>query len=285
LVWFLLYCAYRKTASSVDIPFGLATVGENIFAFPGSKCSHPFCRQELAPGPRAPSRYCNGAPSVGHTAGMTNPWRARLERWFLPIARRSPLTPNQITIAALLLNLTAALLLALGTRDSRFFLAAPPLLILAGFMDALDGIVARERGLSSRFGDFLDHLADRLSDCFLFAGWAIGASVRIEIAVVAARGVAMIGYAGTQVEATFGIRRYEGLGRGEFVLALVALPVISYSLAILEILRTRFGPFTIPEYFAFLLAGFAALGVWQRVKLARSLSEDDRTNDAPSAVG
>lgn len=215
---------------------------------------------------------------------MTNPWRSRLERWLLPIARRSPLTPNQITITALLMNLTAALLLALGARDPRFFLAAPPLLILAGFMDALDGIVARERHLSSRFGDFLDHLADRLSDCFLFAGWAVGASVRVEIAVVASLGVAMIGYAGTQVEATFGVRRYDGLGRGEFVLALVALPVISYSLAILEILRTRFGPFTVPEYFALLLAGFAAIGVQQRVRLARTLSRRDEANDGPVAV-
>ncbi|MFA6955798.1 MAG: CDP-alcohol phosphatidyltransferase family protein [Thermoanaerobaculia bacterium] len=215
---------------------------------------------------------------------MTNPWRARLERWLLPIARRSPLTPNQITIAALILNLTAAFLLALGSRDARLFLAAPPLLILAGFMDALDGIVARERGLTSRFGDFLDHLADRLSDCFLFAGWAIGASVRIEVALIASLGVAMIGYAGTQVEATFGVRRYDGLGRGEFVLALVALPVISYSLAGLEIIRTRFGPFTVPEYFAVALACFAAFGVQQRVQLARSLAERERADETPRAV-
>lgn len=220
-----------------------------------------------------------------HTPDMTNPWRARLERWLLPIARRAPLTPNQITSAALAVNLAAALLLSQAARDPRLFLLAPPLLAIAGFMDALDGIVARERGLSSRFGDFLDHLADRLSDCFLFAGWAIGASVRIEITVVGAIAVAMTGYAGTQVEATFGVRRYDGLGRGEFVLALVALPLISYSLAILGVLTSPFGPLSIPEYAAAALAAFAALGVVQRVRLARRLAEGESARGTPGELG
>jgi archaetidylinositol phosphate synthase len=215
---------------------------------------------------------------------MTNLWRARLERWLLPLARRSPLTPNQITIAALLGNVAAAIVLAFGSRDPRCFIAAPPILVIAGFMDALDGIVARERGMNTRFGDFLDHLADRLSDCALFAGWAIGASVRIELAIVASLGVAMVGYAGTQVEATFGVRRYDGLGRGEFVLALVALPVFSYSLAMLGILTTRYGPLTIPEYLALGLAVFASIGVIQRVRLARSLSADEASKGRDAAV-
>ncbi|MBI2213418.1 MAG: CDP-alcohol phosphatidyltransferase family protein [Acidobacteria bacterium] len=206
---------------------------------------------------------------------MTNPWRDRLQRWLRPLARRSPLSPNQITIVALLANVTAAVILAFGGRNPLCFLAAPPFLAIAGIMDALDGLVARERGLSSRFGDFLDHLADRLSDCFLFAGWAVGAVVRIEIAIVATLGIAMVGYSGTQVEATFRVRRYDGLGRGEFVLALVALPIISYSLAVAGILTTQYGPLTIPEYLASALACATALGVIQRVRLAKALADED----------
>lgn len=206
---------------------------------------------------------------------MPNLWRVRLDRWLLPIARRSPLTPNQITVLALLINLTAAALLSLGAKRPSLFLVAPFLLAVAGIMDALDGVVARERGLSSRFGDFVDHLADRVSDCFLIAGWAIGASVRIEIAVVMALGVALTGYAGTQVEATFGVRSYEGVGRGEFVLALVSLPLISFSLASAGIMETSYGPFTIPEYLALTLTLFTGLGVIQRVRLARRLADGD----------
>ena len=210
-----------------------------------------------------------------HTSSVANPWRDRLERWLLPIARRSPLTPNQISVLALLINVAAAVVLSFGAVHPALFLVAPPLLAIAGLLDALDGIVARHRGLSSRFGDFVDHLADRVSDCFLIAGWTVGASVRIEIAILTTLGVALTGYAGTQVEATFGIRSYDGLGRGEFVLALVSLPVIAYTLASVGILETRFGPFSIPEYLALTLAVFTALGVMQRVRLARRLAADE----------
>ncbi|MGK2857014.1 MAG: CDP-alcohol phosphatidyltransferase family protein, partial [Thermoanaerobaculia bacterium] len=181
----------------------------------------------------------------------------------------------QISALALLLNIAAAVLLALAGWRPALFLAAPVLLAVAGILDAFDGIVARERGLSSRFGDFVDHLADRISDCFLIAGWAVGASVRIEIALVATLGVALTGYAGTQVEATFGTRSYEGLGRGEFVLALFTLPLISYTLASAGILDARFGPFTVPEYLALALALFTAVGIVQRVRLARRLADGD----------
>lgn len=215
---------------------------------------------------------------------MSNPWRDRLDRWLLPIARRSPLTPNQITVLALLINLTAAVLLGLGAKRPSLFLVAPFLLAVAGIMDALDGVVAREQGLTSRFGDFIDHLADRVSDCFLVAGWAVGASVRVEIAVVTALGVALTGYAGTQVEATFGVRSYEGLGRGEFVLALVSLPLISFSLASAGIMETSYGPFTIPEYLALALALFTGLGVIQRVRLARRLADGGSRPDAAAPV-
>jgi phosphatidylglycerophosphate synthase len=182
---------------------------------------------------------------------------------------------------ALLVNLLAAAFLWRGSSQPALFLAAPALLALAGLMDALDGIVARERGLASRFGDFVDHLADRFSDCFLVAGWALGASVRPEIALLATLGVALTGYAGTQIEATFGVRDYEGVGRGEFVLGLISLPLISYSLASAGILTIRFGVFTIPDYFALLLAAFTALGVSQRVRLARRLSTQEPRQDRP----
>ena len=43
-----------------------------------------------------------------------HPWRERLGRWFTPIARRSPLPPNAITVASLLLNLIATWLLVAG---------------------------------------------------------------------------------------------------------------------------------------------------------------------------
>ena len=72
-----------------------------------------------------------------------HPWRERLNRWFTPVARRLPLSPNTITLIALCLNLVAAVLLLLGTRHPALFLVAMIFVAIGGFADALDGVVAR----------------------------------------------------------------------------------------------------------------------------------------------
>lgn len=205
-----------------------------------------------------------------------HPWRERLNRWLEPLARRSPLSANGITVLALLLNLGAAVLLALGGKLPLLFIAAAFVLTAAGFLDALDGMVARQRNEGTRFGDFLDHLADRISDIALIAGWLIGSSVRMPIALVTLALVALTGYAGTQLEASFGRRTYEGVGRGEFILALFILPVASYLLVQTELIDHRIGGvLTIAESLALLLSLFAALSIAGRVRTAHDLRKGD----------
>ena len=76
------------------------------------------------------------------------------------------------------------------------------------------------------------------------------------------------GYAGTQIEATFGERKYDALGRGEFVLALVVFPIVSFILFTNEWAANRFGGATIAEWMSITLLAFALLGLMQRVVLA-----------------
>lgn len=205
-----------------------------------------------------------------------HPWRERLHRWLEPLARRSPLSANGITFLALLLNLSAAVLLAFGGRWPLLFLAAAFVLTAAGFLDALDGIVARQRNEGSPFGDFFDHLADRISDIALIAGWLIGSSVRMTIALVTIALVALTGYAGTQLEASFGRRTYEGVGRGEFILGLFILPVASYLLVETELIDDRIGGVvTVAESLALLLSLFAAMSIAGRVRTAHDLRKGD----------
>src|SRR5204863_7134314 len=129
---------------------------------------------------------------------------------------------NTITILALLLNIAAAYLLY-----RRFFLVAMAILVVAGFADAFDGIVARVQNKTSRFGDFLDHVADRISDTLLITGWLLGNEVWLPLAIASIIAVMLNGYIGTQLEATWGHRSYAEMGRGEFVLALVVYPIVS----------------------------------------------------------
>ena len=195
-----------------------------------------------------------------------HPWRDRLSRWFSPLARGCPLSPNTITILALLLNVAAAALLA-----RRWFPMAIVLIVFAGLADAFDGIVARVQGKETRFGDFLDHFADRVSDTLLTAGWAVGSGVRESLVVAAVIVTMLNGYVGTQIEATFRERNYESIGRGEFVLALIIFPLVSYILFRNGWDSMRGAGLTIAEWLAVVLIAFAILAIGQRLALARRL--------------
>lgn len=197
-----------------------------------------------------------------------HPWRDRLSRWFTPLAQRTPFSPNAITCGALLLNLMAASALLTGREYPLGFLLAIVLLAIGGLLDAFDGIVARAQNKASRYGDFLDHVADRVSDTFLAAAWMLANDIRVTIVVAGLIGVMLNGYIGTQIEATFGKRSYEEVGRGEFVLAMVVLPIISFILVSNGWQALRFGGFSIPEWLALSLLLFALLGIVQRLRTA-----------------
>ena len=195
-----------------------------------------------------------------------NVWRDRLQRWFSPIARACPLSPNAVTILALLLQLGAATCLYRGA-----FLFAIPLVVIGGLADAFDGIVARVQQKESRFGDFLDHFADRVADLALAAGWMIGSGVREEIALPVLIAIALNGYIGTQIEATWKVREYDSIGRGEFVLALIVYPLVSHILASNGWSGIRGAGLTIAEWLAVAMALFAVLGIAQRFGKAKRL--------------
>lgn len=200
-----------------------------------------------------------------------HPWRVRLAQWFDAPARACPLSPNTITVLALLLNLGAAAAMAGGGRRPILFLVSVAILTVGGLADAFDGIVARVQGKSSRFGDFLDHVADRVSDTAVAAGWMAGAGVDHLLVILGVFVVMLNGYVGTQLEATWHERTYEGVGRGEFVLALIVYPIVSYILATNGWLELRYGPLSIPEWMTLALIASAVLAIMQRFFFAARL--------------
>jgi phosphatidylglycerophosphate synthase len=193
-------------------------------------------------------------------------WRDRLHRWFAPMAARCPISPNGISLIALALNITAAFLLY-----RQQFLIAIVVLTIGGLADAFDGIVARVQNKASRFGDFLDHFADRVSDVFILTGWLLGSGVRAEIALLGVIAIMLNGYIGTQLEATWHERNYETVGRGEFVLALVVFPIVSHILLSNGWEATTAAGLRVAEWMTLLLVLGALLGIAQRFVLARRL--------------
>jgi len=80
--------------------------------------------------------------------------------------------PWQLSLLSLGLNVVVGALIIEGQ-----WLVGGALLILAGICDVFDGSVARQRGIESRSGAFLDSVLDRVSDAILFSClfWALAA--------------------------------------------------------------------------------------------------------------
>src|SRR5919201_6437995 len=82
------------------------------------------------------------------------------------------ISPNILTFLGLVINIIAAFFFGYATSEnqSRMFLYAGLVVFAAGFMDLVDGPVARATNRVTRFGAFFDSVVDRYSDVALFFG-------------------------------------------------------------------------------------------------------------------
>lgn len=129
------------------------------------------------------------------------------------------LTPNVCTIIAFIGAILAGGAFYLGET------AIGVLMVLVNaFFDAIDGAIAREQGIASPKGDFLDHALDRYADIFILTGIFAGGYASWEIGILALTGVLMASYLGTQAQAV-GVGRFYGgiLGRADRLVLLMVV--------------------------------------------------------------
>ncbi|MDE3137671.1 MAG: CDP-alcohol phosphatidyltransferase family protein [Acidobacteriota bacterium] len=110
------------------------------------------------------------------------------------VVARTGIRPNMISAIGLALNLSATVSFATGR-----FASAGVAMLAAGFMDWLDGAVARKQGRASAFGEFLDSSVDCYSDLVLFVGLLVyyarvNRFIYAVLVCVAMAGSVMIGY-------------------------------------------------------------------------------------------
>tara|TARA_A100001388_G_scaffold274814_1_gene259120 strand:- start:966 stop:1571 length:606 start_codon:yes stop_codon:yes gene_type:complete len=149
----------------------------------------------------------------------------------MPLAKISPLGPMGISLLSLITALTAGYSFYLGDLDSNkiYLLLGSLMVFLTAVFDALDGIVARERNLSSKRGDLVDHTLDRVADIIIVGGIALGPLVDITVGFSSIIGILMLSYMGTQAQAVGAGREYAGLlGRADRLVVLAIVPVIQY---------------------------------------------------------
>src|SRR6267154_4692622 len=138
-------------------------------------------------------------------------------------------TPNQLTAASLVSSIAAAFCFAIGKPE-----VGGALVILCAIFDALDGMVARTRGIASDAGELIDAAVDRYAEIATFAG--IAAYYRTYppgfwLALASLGGALLVSYARAKGEISGIDARMGAMNRGERAMYLgiagLVAPIVS----------------------------------------------------------
>jgi archaetidylinositol phosphate synthase len=141
------------------------------------------------------------------------------------LAARVGLTPDGVSLIAFVMAVVAAV----------GFIIASPLgyavgaagVFLNGWLDLVDGALARLQGSEAAEGDLLDHVLDRYADLIIIGAIATGTEA-YAAGLFAVTGVLMTSYMGTQIQAVGLGRAYGGLiGRADRLALVVAVSALA----------------------------------------------------------
>jgi len=178
------------------------------------------------------------------TLEFLRPHMSRIMDPLISVSRKAGISPNTLTVLALLTAAVAGAFYWLGN-----VLAGTIFVAFNAIFDGLDGALARAEEKESTRGDFLDHVIDRYADILIITGIFAGGAAGWEVGVLALTGVLMSSYLGTQSQAVGMGRDYGGmLGRADRLVLIicsglltVVLPGKILSLSILGWLLLVFG--------------------------------------------
>jgi archaetidylinositol phosphate synthase len=111
------------------------------------------------------------------------------------------LTPNALTVLGLLASTGSAWAYLSWRADRLYLVAAAFLILFSGLLDAFDGVLARKTGEVTRFGGFLDSVADRYSDAVVLGAIVVSGLCDPLWGMAALIGSLMVSYARARAEA------------------------------------------------------------------------------------
>ena len=129
--------------------------------------------------------------------------------------------PNLLTFFGLVVNFAAAGNFAVGN-----FRTGAIVIFFAGFLDMLDGQVARRQNRVTAFGAFYDSTLDRYADMALYMGLLVYYSVSgrtpyVVLAAVATAGSVMVSYARARAESLIPLCKVGFMERPERLVLLI----------------------------------------------------------------
>ncbi|MDP8002865.1 MAG: CDP-alcohol phosphatidyltransferase family protein [Caldisphaera sp.] len=161
---------------------------------------------------------------------------------------KAGLTANDATLIGFLFAILAPIL-----AYFKIYYGIPVVILLSGFMDIIDGAIARATSKTSRFGAYLDSLTDRLSDMLFFLALALS-GVNAFIAIIALGLSEIVSYSRSKGE-LIGVKM-EGIGLLERSERLLLLFIVSILLIFRQVL--------ISNIIVSIIALFGAITIYQR---------------------
>ena len=96
---------------------------------------------------------------------MLGKFKKIFNEFLTPLTKFFPKKPNLLTILSpVIASFTIPIILFLPFQ---YFILTIPILIIACFLDVIDGLIARKYGLVTKLGSFLDSICDRYVDTII----------------------------------------------------------------------------------------------------------------------
>ena len=126
---------------------------------------------------------------------MLNSLRPYLTKFLEPLASRLNINPNIVTVISPFLAIISAIFFASGN-----LIGGAIFILLSGFLDVVDGAVARYHDRASPFGAFLDSTMDRFADAIIFIGIIFGGYCHWFVGVLAIHSAITVSYVRARAE-------------------------------------------------------------------------------------
>lgn len=150
----------------------------------------------------------------------------QLLRPALAALARAGVTPNQVTLGAMVLSLAYGAALALAPDNTALWFGLPAFLLLRMALNAIDGMLANATGNKTPLGALLNELCDQVSDAALYLPFALAAGIAPALVVIVVLAALLAEFAGVLAQAIGAPRGFEGpMGKSDraFAFGLIAL--------------------------------------------------------------
>ncbi|PTJ61625.1 hypothetical protein BU006_00645 [Mammaliicoccus sciuri] len=160
--------------------------------------------------------------------------KPKFQQLLMPIVdwmRKIGMTPNQVTILALLLSIITGIILSIFHDNKWIFILMPIVMFVRMALNAIDGVMAKKYQMKSHLGLLLNELGDVISALFLFIpfvfiaeDYGIGIMLFISLSIISEM-------AGVTVQVIGSSRRYDGpMGKSDraFIVGFISFLIFVY---------------------------------------------------------